>query len=480
MAVTWYHRGRVPGVNHPSFRPISTWKAAAAIAVAAVGYGVAFATPWGAAGVLVAMPALFLLGRLPTPRRAFYGGLIAGAAVYGPHLWFFAHIFRWAAAPVWVIASLPLAAFTLILHLSVRRWGTTAALWLTPVLWTGVEYFRSELYFLRFAWLLPAQAMAFLPGVRLLSLGVYGVGLLYAVAASMLIAQFRLLRLAGVLATLALAVAMYWPPLARVDPSSDLHVAGVQLEFPGTDDVVDALDRLAVAHPEAQILVLSEYSFLGPVPAEVRAVVRRLHRYLVAGAEHPAAGDHYYDVTTVVGPDGTDVFEQAKSVPVQFMADGLPARQRRVWPSPWGPIGLAVCYDLSYANVMDDFVRQGARALIIPTMDVQTWGAYERRNLHGRMAPVRSAEYGIPTFGVWSSGVSQLTDRAGRVIATAGYPGQGDVIAGPLDLSHPGGVPPDRPFARASTIGTGGVIAWLLAGHLRSRRPRPARRSGPA
>ena len=49
---------------------------------------------------------------------------------------------------------------------------------------------------------------------------------------------------------------------------------------------------------------------------------------------------------------------------------------------------------------------------------------YERRMLHGRMAPIRSAEYGIPTFGVWSCGESQLTDRFGRVIATAGYPGQ--------------------------------------------------------
>jgi apolipoprotein N-acyltransferase len=126
------------------------------------------------------------------------------------------------------------------------------------------------------------------------------------------------------------------------------------------------------------------------------------------------------------------------------MIDGLPAADRRVWDSPWGKLGIAICYDSSYAKVMDDFVRQGARGLIIPTMDLAHWGEYERRMLHGRMAPVRSAEYNIPTFSVWSSGVSQLTDRFGRLIATAPYPGQGEMIAGPMDLRNPGRGPRRR------------------------------------
>ena len=143
----------------------------------------------------------------------------------------------------------------------------------------------------------------------------------------------------------------------------------------------------------------------------------------------------------MIGPDGKDVFEQIKSVPVQFMNDGIAARPaRRVWDSPWGKIGIAICYDISYVRVMDDFVRHGAQGLIVPTMDVIKWGEYERRMLHGRLAPVRSAEYGIPTFGVWSSGVSQLVDSRGCVIATAGYPGQGEMIAGPFELGGSGRV----------------------------------------
>ena len=99
------------------------------------------------------------------------------------------------------------------------------------------------------------------------------------------------------------------------------------------------------------------------------------------------------------------MFEQAKSVPVQFMGDGLPATRRRVWESPWGKIGIAVCYDLSYARVMEDFVPSSAQGMIIPTMDLSSWGEYERRMLHGAgWLPIRSAEYGLPILGVWFLG----------------------------------------------------------------------------
>jgi hypothetical protein len=74
---------------------------------------------------------------------------------------------------------------------------------------------------------------------------------------------------------------------------------------------------------------------------------------------------------------------------------------------------------------------------------------------------------------VWSSGVSQLTDRYGRVIATAGYPGQGEVIAGPFDLSRTGRIPPDRTLAKGSAIATLLFVTYLLlAGIWRRFSPR--------
>jgi apolipoprotein N-acyltransferase len=407
-----------------------------------------------------------LLARVHTARRAFYIGLVTGMAMYVPHLSFFFSVFGWPAVALWIVAGLPVGTFVLLLNLTYRRLGPTWAMWLTPMLWTGVEYFRSELYYLRFAWLLPGQAAAFLPGVRLAWVGVYGLGFVYACVAAMIVSDRIRLRLAGVIATLALAILMYVPSMPAVSPESPLHVAGVQLESPTEEQAAVALDQLAAAHPEAQILVMCEYSFLGPMPDAVREVVKRHGRYLVAGGMRFLPGRDFSDTAFVIGPDGQNLFEQAKSVPVQFMDDGRPAPYRRVWPSPWGNIGIAVCYDLGYSRVMDDLVRQGARALIIPTMDDAKWGGYERRMLHARLAPIRSAEYGIPTFGVWSSGTSQLTDRFGRVIASAGYPGQGDSIAGPLNCDRAGRIPPDRVLSILATVGTGVLIVCLMIGRI--------------
>jgi predicted amidohydrolase len=211
------------------------------------------------------------------------------------------------------------------------------------------------------------------------------------------------------------------------------------------------------------------------VPEVVRAVVRKHQRYLIAGGMKLLNGDQFYDLAYVIGPDGKDVFQQIKSVPVQLMEDGSPAPQRNVWDSPWGKIGIAVCYDISYSGVMDDFVKQGAQGLIVPTMDMANWGLYERRMLHGRLAPVRSAEYGIPTFSVWSSGESQLVDKSGRVIAHADYPGQGEMISGPFDLASPGRLPPDRWLAFGAMIATEILILYLV--YLRITTPQ---RAGPS
>jgi hypothetical protein len=127
------------------------------------------------------------------------------------------------------------------------------------------------------------------------------------------------------------------------------------------------------------------------------------------------------------------VHQQVKSVPIQFFKDGLPAPSRKVWDSPWGKLGVLTCYDLSYTRVVDDFVRQGAIALLNPTMDVAGWGS-QQHNLHARVVPMRAAEYAIPIFRVASSGISLLVSPSGRVLARAPYPGEGELIGGGLPL----------------------------------------------
>lgn len=442
--------------------PRSRLTVAATVAVVVVGYVIAFALPSGGPAILLALPGLCLLARQRTPWHAFGIGLFTGALLCALLLAFFVKLFGAFALVLWLVGALPYGFFLVLLNLAHRRLGPIWAMCLTPILWTGIEYFRSEVWLLRFAWLLPGQAAAFLPGVRLNALGIYGLGFLYMALAAIAVGSTKRLRICGMVGLALAAVLMYVPPLPLNPVAATLHVAGVQTERWAVPAIAQSLDHLATSHPEAQILVLSELAFSGPVPKEVRDIVRKHQRYLITGGTAPIQDGGFYNTAFVVGPDGSDLFSQAKSVPVQFMSDGKPAPERHVWDSPWGKIGIAICYDACYARVMDDLIHQGARGLIIPTMDVAGWGEFERRMLHGRVQPVRSAEYGIPTFGLWSSGVSQLTDRYGRVVATTGYPGLGDEIAGSFDTSHAGRIPPDRPLALASLAATALFIGYLL------------------
>ncbi|HTH46673.1 MAG TPA: nitrilase-related carbon-nitrogen hydrolase [Candidatus Limnocylindria bacterium] len=436
--------------------------------------------------VLGYLGCLFELRRLPTARQAFYIGMLVGLGVFVPETGFLWGIFGPAAIPLWCILAFFHGLFLLLLHRVEVRLGSRWSMWLAPVLWCGIEYFRSEVWWLRFTWF--TAGSVFNPPLELgLFAGIYGGGL---IAFECAILLRRL-----VARTFSKADGILWgalhiillPALATVSNGrqSSLKVAGIQLEFPGIPEVLTALDQAAKAHPETELLMLSEYTFDGPVPDSVKLWCKRNRKWLVAGGKEiiqPGAPgsaevalkpkffgllqptgsvERYYNTAFVIGTNGDVVFSQAKSVPIQFFKDGEPAREQRVWDSPWGKLGIAICYDLSYRRVMDELIRQGARGLLIPTMDVEQWGKHEHR-LNARMAWIRAAEYGVPIFRVASSGISQLVNASGREQVTTAYPGPGEIIAGELRLrGRPAGVPPDAWLAPTCTVGTGCVIFGL-------------------
>jgi len=159
------------------------------------------------------------------------------------------------------------------------------------------------------------------------------------------------------------------------------------------------------------------------------------------------------------------------------MKDGLPAITQHLWQSPWGKVGICICYDLSYTRVTDRLVQLGAQALLIPTMDVVDWGRHEHE-LHARVAPVRATEYGVPVFRVASSGISQFVDSSGKTIATAGYAGDHEEIFGTLAMAEKGTshIPGDRWLALLCVAISGGLVIWLI--FTRPRIIAPARIAG--
>jgi apolipoprotein N-acyltransferase len=437
-------------------------------------------TRFSAAGLMTLGYALALvrLADQPTVRRAFYFGLAAGYLCYAPQLAFFWLIFGPAAIALWTVIAIWIGLFTAMVCGCIQRWGKTKATGLIPVIWTGLEYFRSELYYLKFSWLNIGYAFSDFKFSLFNVWGMYGVGfLIFAIVA--VFAHRHLLKraLIGRLVVLlilffCLTFALQHLAAARYKtPESPLSIVGVQMEFPPPNILPKALDQALAKNPEAQIFVLSEYALDGPVPDSLKDWCREHDRFLVVGGKDPVGTNNYYNTAYAVGTNGEIVFHQAKCVPIQFFKDGLPAPSQAVWNSPWGKIGICICYDLSYTRVTDRLVKEGAQLLIVPTMDLEDWGRYEHA-LHARVAPVRAAEYDIPVFRLASSGISQAITGEGRVIAHTSFATRMEVLAAQLKLPAYGSLPLDRLLAPVCTGITGIVLATLLVLAWNNRRLR--------
>jgi len=418
---------------------------------------------------------LLMLSRVLSNRMAFYTGIATGMAIYGPQLFFFFGIFSYFAVFLWFILAFWIGLFLLLMRTVYETHGKYRAALLAPFLWMGIEYFRSELYPLRFTWLNAGFAFADAPWrIGMHYLGVYGVGFaLMALAAAVSVLGWKKAAPVGVALLAALLI------ISNVGPGTETggngkdgpFVVGVQLELPHTELVIIELDNALLKYPDADLFVLSEYTFNKPVPEPVREWCKEKKKYLILGAEEPTGENRndFYNTAFVIGPEGKTVFKQVKCMPVQFFDDGLPAKKQALWESPWGKIGLCICYDLSYSFVTDTLVRLGAQAIIVPTGDPAIWGFHQHK-LHARVAPTRAAEYGIPVFRVVSSGISQHVNSDGQVMATAPYPGQGEIMAGRLRLKEKGSVPFDRYLALLSVLITALTIIWLFIVIIRNRR----------
>ena len=456
----------------PSAITLSWKKSFAWLALAVVCFQIAYCAfiRFPMAGLLIFGYAFGLvkLANQPSVRRAFYFGLATGFICAAPQLFFFWKIFSVAAVVLWIVFAFWIALFTAIVCGCIRRWGKAVAVCLIPFIWTGLEYFRSELYYLKFSWLNIGSVFPNSQLAPYLSFGMYGVGFLVVASAAVLSGMKPFKRplvdvfVTSLLVLTTVAFFIHYVAIGRFEnPNPPLSIVGIQMEFPPASILPKALDKALKKNPDAQIFVLSEYTLEGGVPDSLKKWCQDHSRFLVVGGKDFVTNDIYYNTAFVVGTNGEVIFKQAKSVPIQFFHDGLPAPQQDIWQSPWGKIGICICYDLSYTRVTDALVKQGAQLLIVPTMDVEEWGRHEHQ-LHSRIAPARAAEYGIPIFRLASSGISQAVAGEGYVVAQTTFPGNASILSAKLRLPNSGALPLDRWLAPGCVGITALIIATLL------------------
>ena len=127
--------------------------------------------------ILVFLVCMYQLAHAATRPHAMYSGWAMGLLIYAPQLAFFWNIFGFAALALWLVLGTWLSVYLVLQRFALAKLGPQLGALAAPFLWTGVEYFRSELYYLRFSWLNIGYAFSPLPQQALMPwLGMYGTG----------------------------------------------------------------------------------------------------------------------------------------------------------------------------------------------------------------------------------------------------------------------------------------------------------------
>jgi apolipoprotein N-acyltransferase len=471
------------------------WALLLVVLGAAAFYG-AFAS-WGWGPVIVVF--LFCAVRLTHARSgtaALLLGLLLGIAAYAPQLFVITGGFSIGTLRILGILMVCVGVFTWVGHQAWRRLGPVGSLVVLPFVWTGLEYFRAEFCPPRFSWLTTGLAMP--PEALHRFVGSYGVGFVLMAAAAAACSWRGWNRVLGLLVALGVAWGLsIWPvesaaaPVmaeATVPPGTGAASAPATMvaandgadtrssttaaapaakvaeeiaapnpllvtipqEHPNPRTIADVLNAATEAHPEARIVVLTEYAMA--LRDSITGWAGKQKKYVITATQAPVKGkNNTYRLTmAATKSDGTTGMVIDREVP-GTAGDEEPT-EPELLETGWGKIGIVIFHDLGHRKEMDAQVRAGARALLVVAPAVETWGlATGEERTH--IAAVRAAEYGIPIVRATSTGVSQIIAPTGQVVATSGAD---HVLAGHVPLAA---VSPRVPIDAL-----GGPVCMILAG----------------
>ncbi len=253
----------------------------------------------------------------------------------------------------------------------------------------------------------------------------------------------------------------------------------------GLDKWSARLDRevTQAAWGGAQLVVLPEYAALqaafGPEPdiaAELagavamadalvdvaRTVAARHKVWLLPGSLPFAADGKIVNRAPLIGPDGSVRF-QDKHVMTRFEAEDWgvsPGQPPAVFETPWGRIGIAICFDVEFPTLVRAQTEAGAWLILAPSCTDTAQGFNRVRLAAAARAMENQCFVAIsPTVGAapWSGSLDANTGLAavfGPV--DRGFPEDGVLAQGKLD--EPAWVIADLDRARLDAVRRDGAV----------------------
>jgi predicted amidohydrolase len=235
----------------------------------------------------------------------------------------------------------------------------------------------------------------------------------------------------------------------------------------------------------AGLLVMPEYASMelaasGPKAGDVKAELehicaqraallalyretsRRHNVWLLPGTLPWDEGGRVRNRAPLISPDGL-VRLQDKSVMTRFEAEqwgvqaGLPPR---VFETPWGLVGIAICYDVEFPNLVRAQVKAGAGLILAPSC-TDTLHGFNRVGLSARARALENQCFVAvaPTVGD-APGLATLDENHGYAAVFGpvdrGFAADGVIVRGEMD--RPGWVFADLDFDRLSAVRQDGAV----------------------
>jgi apolipoprotein N-acyltransferase len=474
---------------------------------------------WALAFPATALLLVSLIGR--RAGGALLVGLVYGVVLFGLLVSFTS---RYLGPIPWLALSVVeggLTALALILTALAYRWmprafpGTAGRLFGLPVviaaLWVGREVFVGSFPYGGFPWARIGMSQAQSPLAPLSSwLGVSGLGFLMVLLVAMLIEVVRLrawkrpIRLA---IPALLVIVLFLTPLFPTTPAGSMRIAAVQGNGPTgyfdqrePSSVIDAqTDATEPLYGEDLDLLVWPEGSLDTDPLQNEALARRMTLIttrigapLLANAATGRNG-RYFNTSLLWTDAGGATQLHDKRHPVPF-GEYVPDRaffnalapdligliQREYTPGENPPVvdvdgvlvGLAICFDVIYDDVITEGLNAGAQVLVFQTNNADFRGTDE--NLQQlAFARMRAIETGRSVVNISTVGTSQIIRPDGRTVTS-------------LDAGEAGAMLDDVELRTGLTAGVvlgpwiqsllvwGGLAALVIAWWRARRGERPA------
>lgn len=233
-----------------------------------------------------------------------------------------------------------------------------------------------------------------------------------------------------------------------------LGIGACQLQ-PVAGDVQKNMDALARQtdimlrySPWIKLICAPELSLQGPSQMEASAqpipgpitdfcadLARSRGIYLVPGSLYERSANRIYNTAPVFDPEGNMIARYRKMYPWRPHEKTHSGRETVVFDIPSaGRVGICICYDLWFPEVIRDLVCKGAEIIVIPTF---TWSQDRNQEIIlSRAAALTNQCYvvSVNAAGPNAKGQSLIVDPEGNLLQQAGQLPENMVAM--LDLAH--------------------------------------------